>query len=225
MKLSKLLSVLLVLSLALLAFTAAVAVPILWRGFYYLHIDLLDIPQTTGYSPEVIRAAFDEMQDFCVWGMPFGTGELRYSQEGYSHFVDVRYLFMLDLAVLAVSAVVTAAILLVHRIKKRAIATLCSRSPFFWAGSCTMGFFVLVAALAATDFSRAFVVFHNIFFPGKTNWIFDAQRDEIIRILPETFFMNCAILIVAVLVLICAGYVLYGILSMRRQKAKGDVSK
>ena len=69
------------------------------------------------------------------------------------------------------------------------------------------GLFLLVGGLAALDFDRAFVVFHSLFFPGKTNWLFDPRTDEIINILPEVFFRNCAILILAVLVLGCAGLI------------------
>ena len=63
--------------------------------------------------------------------------------------------------------------------------------------------FAVIAALAAMDFDRAFVVFHKLFFPGKDNWIFDAETDAIINVLPEAFFRNCAILIVALLFLAC----------------------
>ncbi|MBQ1385985.1 MAG: DUF1461 domain-containing protein, partial [Erysipelotrichales bacterium] len=54
-----------------------------------------------------------------------------------------------------------------------------------------------------------FVVFHTIFFPGKTNWIFDWNDDQIIRILPEEFFRNAGILIVALLFTGCAALILY----------------
>jgi integral membrane protein (TIGR01906 family) len=52
-----------------------------------------------------------------------------------------------------------------------------------------------VGGLAALDFNRAFVIFHHIFFPGKDNWMFDPRTDEIILVLPQEFFRNCAILI------------------------------
>jgi integral membrane protein (TIGR01906 family) len=59
----------------------------------------------------------------------------------------------------------------------------------------------VVGSLAAVDFDRAFVIFHKIFFPGKSNWLFDYDADQIIRVLPQDFFMNCAILIGAGLIL------------------------
>ena len=56
---------------------------------------------------------------------------------------------------------------------------------------------VVLGILAALDFNRAFVVFHSIFFPGKSNWIFDYRTDPIILVLPQNFFMHCAMLIAA----------------------------
>ena len=67
---------------------------------------------------------------------------------------------------------------------------------------------VLLASACAIDFDKAFVTFHHIFFPGKTNWIFDYRTDEIIMILPEEFFRNCAILIVAVMLVLCAFFII-----------------
>ena len=73
---------------------------------------------------------------------------------------------------------------------------------------------MIAAALAATDFDRAFTAFHGIFFPGKENWLFDPATDPVILLLPEEFFRNCAIAIAASLLLVCLALILTG----RRQK-------
>ena len=70
-----------------------------------------------------------------------------------------------------------------------------------------MWLLLTVAALAALDFDRAFVVFHSIFFPGKDNWIFDWQTDPIILFLPQDFFRNCALLILALLLVWCGALI------------------
>ena len=69
------------------------------------------------------------------------------------------------------------------------------RSAAFYAGLAAVVLPVIVGAWAALDFDRAFIVFHSIFFPGKNNWIFDWRTDEIILVLPQEFFMYCAMLI------------------------------
>ena len=78
--------------------------------------------------------------------------------------------------------------------------------------------FLAVGALAALDFQRAFIVFHALFFPGKDNWMFDWRTDEIILVLPEAFFRNCAILILALLIFWCAALILADLWACRRRR-------
>lgn len=76
--------------------------------------------------------------------------------------------------------------------------------PGFWA-ACGLGMaFLTVGGLAALNFERAFVLFHALFFPGKDNWLFDWRTDPVILILPEEFFRNCALLVLALLLVWCA---------------------
>ena len=103
MRPSKPASVLLSLVLALLVLSFSISVPLLFRPFYYVQIDALHLQEQTGWSAEVIREAYDEVLDFCVFGAPFGTGQLAWSESGRSHFADVRGLFLLDFAVLGVT--------------------------------------------------------------------------------------------------------------------------
>ena len=77
-----------------------------------------------------------------------------------------------------------------------------------------------LGALAALDFSRAFTVFHAVFFPGKDNWLFNPATDEIILIMPERFFLNCALLIGAVLLSACGALIAGDLLSAHRRKKK-----
>ena len=81
----------------------------------------------------------------------------------------------------------------------------------FWSGISALFAFALVGGLAALDFDRAFVIFHSIFFPGKDNWMFNPRTDQIIQVMPEEFFMNCAILIVSSIIVLCLTYIIVGI--------------
>ena len=56
-------------------------------------------------------------------------------------------------------------------------------------------FFLLSAGIAgiiSTDFSKYFVVFHQIFFDNDL-WILNPATDLLINIVPEPFFMDTAI--------------------------------
>ena len=217
MKPSRLASLLCTVALALLVLSFSIAVPILFRPFYYVQIDALDLPERTGWSEEVIREAYDEVLDFCVLGEPFGTGQLAWSESGRSHFADVRELFLIDFAVLALSAVVCALLLGLWLNGKLRFHRPLGRGPGFWAGVLAAGLVAVVGVLAALDFERAFVVFHAIFFPGKDNWLFDPATDQIILVMPEEFFRNCAILIGVVLLVCCAGLIAADLLRRRKQ--------
>ncbi len=216
MKTSKFLTVILATLTAVVLLTAAIAAPILCRPFYYAHIKPLNLCEQTGLTRQEIKTAFDEMMDFCVGNAEFSTGVLRWSESGKSHFADVRTLFLLDLNVLAASALVLLILIIVSRLAGRRPGRLLGRGPTFWAGTGLACVFAIVGALAATDFDRAFTVFHTIFFPGKDNWLFDPAVDQIINILPQTFFMNCAILILTVLLLGCAVLIVWDLLPRRQ---------
>lgn len=214
----KLLSVLLAISIALTLLTGAIAAPILCRPFYYAHIGPLELEERTGLTREEIRTAYDEMLDYCLGREEFSTGVLKWSQSGKDHFTDVRVLFLLDLRVFAAGIAAIVLLLVAGRLRRRSPARLLGRGPCFWAGAGLGGAFLIVGGLAALDFDRAFTVFHTIFFPGKTNWLFDPDTDQIITILPETFFMDCAILILAVLVIGCAALILADFLAGRDRR-------
>ena len=89
---------------ALCVLTGSIAVPLLVRPFYYLHIGPLGLETASGLTSAQIREAYGQMMDYCL-GLrsTFAVGVLPFSAEGASHFADVKVLFLLDLAVLALS--------------------------------------------------------------------------------------------------------------------------
>jgi integral membrane protein (TIGR01906 family) len=65
--------------------------------------------------------------------------------------------------------------------------------------------FTIVPLVAfAVDFNTAFIVFHEIFFTNDY-WIFDPRTDPVITILPETFFLHAALLILGLILLAVIG--------------------
>ena len=191
---SKLLSVLTAILTALAVVAGSIAVPILWRPFYYAHIDAMNLAETSGYTEAEIRESYDQVLDYLtIPGREFGTGVMPYSESGESHFEDCRKLFFLNGGVLLASSAVM--LLLQIRKRKHGGAELAGFSGSFWGAAGAIVLPVVLGGLASLDFDRAFVVFHSVFFPGKDNWIFDYNRDQIIRVLPQDFFMHCAMLV------------------------------
>ena len=200
---------------ALAVLTGSVAWVVLLRPFYYVQIGSLGVCQASGLTAAQARAAYNDVMDYCLGLRPdFAAGVLPFSAEGASHFADVRVLFILNLAFLALSVAVLSSLRGACLRQKTKLPRLAGRAPGFWAACALGGVILIVAALAATDFDRAFTVFHGIFFPGKENWLFDPATDPVILLLPEEFFRNCAIAIAASLLLLCLVLILTG----RRQK-------
>lgn len=205
----KIFSILASAATALCVLTGSIAVPLLVRPFYWLHIAPLKLEARSGLTAAQIRQAYDQVMDYCL-GLrgEFSAGVLPFSASGADHFADVRVLFILDLAVLALSAAGLVLLAVYCRYKSVQLHRFWGRGPAFWGCVGLGAAFALIGALAATDFDRAFAVFHSLFFPGKDNWIFYPAEDPVILILPQEFFRNCALLILAVLLLICAVLIL-----------------
>ena len=202
----RVLSVLCAVCVFLFLLTASISLPIYIRPFYYAHIEAYDLARISGYSEAEIKEAYDEVLDYLTLpGKGFGTGVMPCSHEAEHHFADCRVLFELNACILAGSGLIL--VLLFALRKKWGPYRLGKHSPAFWAAVLSVTAPIMIGALAAIDFDRAFVIFHSIFFPGKTNWIFDWNADQIIRVLPQEFFRNCAILIGALLLMWCVALV------------------
>lgn len=191
---SKLLSALTSLAVAAAILTGALAVPILWRGFYYGQIEALALPARTGFSPDIIREAFDQVMDYLLLNAPFGTGQLKWSPEGMAHFADCKFWFQADLVIFAVTALFLL-ILLVWALRSPRFAGRFAFSPIKGGVILLLVLLLGLGLWGLLDFESLFVAFHTLFFPGKTNWIFDARADQIILILPEDFWARAAALV------------------------------
>ena len=215
----KLTSVAITLLVALFILSVSIAMPIIIRPFYYLHIDAYDIPESTGLSVEEIKLAYNDMMDYCL-GLrsDFSAGKLPFSDEGVAHFDDVRALFFVDFAVLIASALLLAAIIVIFKVKKLTPHRFLGRSPQFWSVASIVGVGSLIGIACAIDFDGVFEIFHKIFFIGKTNWKFKISKDPIITILPSEFFANCAIFIFATVIAISIAIILYEFIPRRKKK-------
>ena len=198
MKMNKLLSVIMSIAVALALLTGSIAAPILIRPFYYAQIQPLELESASGLSRAEIIRAYDEVLDYCIGvSDEFSAGALPFSESGSAHFDDCRVLFLLDLRLLAGSLIV---IVLLKLYDKRYKLPRLGGAPFWGAAGMTAAL-ALIGIAAATDFDRAFIVFHSLFFPGKDNWVFNAATDPVILIMPDAFFRSCAILILTVLLI------------------------
>ncbi len=203
-------------SLFFLILSLAVSLPILCRNIYFAHIKPLSLTDS-GYSEAEIKAAFNEVMDFLTFRKAeFSCGEMLYSESGKQHFIDCRTLFGIDFAVLAVSSISVAAILIL-KIKNKISLRFSHHSAAYYSAVAAIAVPAFLGALALIDFDIAFRLFHLLLFPNKTNWEFYPREDEIINILPPEFFMNCGAIIGVAILTISATIIAIDLIKRKRK--------
>ena len=195
----------------------SIALPIYCRFFYYAQINALNLPEQTGFSFNQIKSAFDQMMNYLTLpNQPFSTGVFKFDSEGASHFKDCKVLFDINLIALLLSSAVIIATFILTKKKKVELYRPFNISVSFISASAILVIFLIIGVIVAIDFSSAFTVFHHIFFAGKDNWLFDPNQMEVIRILPEQFFLNCAILIGLSIFILCLTIIIYQLIKRKK---------
>ena len=143
-----------------------------------------------------------------------------FSEEGASHFADCRKLFVLDRHVLIFTAAVALLWLIIRWFVPVRSAAPAGHLPAFYGALFLWATFFIIGGLAALDFDKFFVIFHAVLFPGKTNWLFDPRVDQVINILPETYFMHCGLLIVLLILCMSAAIFLFDLLWRKRKEKR-----
>ncbi|EOH86035.1 integral membrane protein [Enterococcus asini ATCC 700915] len=197
-------------SLFLFLLTLAITITINFRPLYRFSIQRFDLLTISGLDQGTLLKNFDQLMDFLnkPWITSMNLPDFPMSAAGYGHFVDVKYLFLLNYAVLLVTVIPAVAYLLYLKRNGRLWQLV---RPFQWG----MGVPVILGFLMAIGFDTFFVKFHELFF-SNYDWLFDPATDPIINVLPEGFFMYCFILAFVLLELFFFSMVLVGRRSLRK---------
>ena len=196
----------------------SISLPIYCRGFYFAHIEPLNLAEYSGYSVGEIKDAYNEVLDYLTLpNREFGCGVMPFSKDGEAHFADCRELFNINLTALITSSGCLVVLSVLKKCKKVKDFYIGCFLAYTYSGVAAILVPLAVGILASLDFEKAFTIFHHIFFPGKSNWYFDGDVDPIINVLPERFFMNCAILIGSAIVLLSVIFIVVGIVKRKRK--------
>lgn len=152
--------------------------------------DLLDV---TDVMMDYLK---DKREDLQVVTRVDGTWRTFFSQRELDHMVDVKNLFLGGLAlrrICLLTAVCSAGLLYFLKGKLSSILprAMCIGTGLFFAAVC------LITAVAATDFTRVFTIFHEIFFDNDL-WLLNPSKDLLINIVPEPFFVDTAVRIAVI---------------------------
>ncbi len=172
-----------------------------FRPLYYHDIKRLNIVEDSGIPENEIRRNYDVLISY---NSIFHRGDLEFptlamSEEGRIHFEEVRniFVFIQYLCIVTFIIGVPLVCMLIHR-RNTAFLKL--------TGILTLTVPSILGILISMNWEAFFVTFHHLFFRNDY-WIFDPATDPVITILPDTFFMHCAI---AILVLV----ILFSVLSL-----------
>ena len=210
------------LSFIVLVVTFSIAIPILWRDFYFFHIDLLNITEAAGCSKSDLIMSFNELMDSLVFYKPFSEGVFDYSISGMNHFLDCRILFTLDLVALPISFIIFLVYIILIKLNFIKVYRIKGMSILFYASFVPIVVLGALAIFALIDVNSAYAFFHAVLFPGKDNWVFNPYTDPIINALPEQFFLDCGILIFGVMLLILLVVIIFNIV---RKVKHGSIIK
>ena len=177
---------------ALLAIGLAIAVN--FRPLYYLDISRLNIVEKSGFNAVLIKENYNILIDYCC---PFFRGPLEFtiraSESGLSHFAECKQIFN----VIYLAGAVSLVFVIVSFIIKAKLGEL------KYLRNCAIITVVLpaiVGIFALIDFDTLFLIFHKITF-SNDDWLFDPATDPIINMLPQEFFMQCALIIVGTMLI------------------------
>lgn len=188
----------------------SVSVTLNFRPLYYLDMKLLDISGNSGYSEAVIRENYDAL---IAYNNIWYRGELSFpslpmSEAGRIHFEEVKQIFgLFEWGCLLLAPAV---LLMIVRMRKK------KQSGYLAAaGWMAVGLPAGIGVGIAVCWEQVFVRFHELVFQNDF-WLFDPKQDPVILILPDAFFLHCAVLI---LLLMAAGS-LCCLLAWRRAKKR-----
>jgi integral membrane protein (TIGR01906 family) len=192
----------------------AVTVVLRSSWLYEKDISEMGLPQELGMSREFILEQYQALIDYNVPGGPDALvfPGLPSSENGLQHFAEVKVIFMVFQVGLWIGLAVSVWGIMMLRKGK----------PLYlkYAGILSLVIPAAIGLGAVLFWQQFFVLFHQVLFQNDY-WLFDGNTDPIIYLLPDRFFLHCAIAIVGMT--ICCGILSLGCylwISKRRRKHK-----
>lgn len=158
-----------------------------------LDMEMEDVMDVTEYMMAYLIGEEDELS---VITDVDGQTQDFFNEQDRLHMLDVRNLFLGGLALRRVLLFAAAALLALLVILRGDWRRILPRAYF--TALCI--FLVMTAGLGllfASDFTKYFTIFHEIFFTNDL-WLFDPATDYMIRMLPEGFFYDMVMRIGAI---------------------------
>lgn len=200
----------------LLLISGAVTLTLSCKILYRYDMKHLHLAEETGYSEEEILANYEELIDYNLspshTRLEFPTFPM--SEEAEIHFREVRVIFQGILKLLVVTGILyLAGGIFLARKKDWAFLK--------YTGICSLVIPTITGILIAANWDWVFVTFHELVF-SNDYWLFDPVTDPVILVLPDTYFMHCALMIIGLVLtgaFVCLGCY-HGIRAYQRKQSR-----
>ena len=200
--------------LSMFIIAASVTITLACKPLYYHDMKKMNLAERTGYSLEVIEENYEELiaynQDISKEKLEL---TLPMSENGRIHFEEVKDIFVVFQYILLPIGLL-GSILGIWMLKKNKAGY----DYLKWTSVFTVAVPVVLGVFIAMVWDKVFVIFHKIFF-NNDYWIFDSRTDPIIKLLPDTFFMHCAVMILGIVMasgVLC--FILYKLAARKKCK-------
>lgn len=136
------------------------------------------------------------------------------SKNGEIHFFEVKRIFLFIYLAVVVILFIALIYLLIKKINNKKLYIY---KDLNYGANTLIGFICIIAFSMYLDFSKAFIMFHKIFFRNDY-WIFDESLDPIIKVLPEEVFMIYAVIILILILIFIVSYKIYYYKNINKNK-------
>ncbi|MGI6107004.1 MAG: TIGR01906 family membrane protein [Lachnospiraceae bacterium] len=194
----------------------SVTVTLNCRALYRYDCSRLNIPEESGFSLELCLTNYDILIDYNNLGGPdtLEFEEFPMSDGARIHFEEVRQIFI-AIEWTAIFGGAASVILAVFFLRKK---------QTWWmrvGGAAGLAVPLALGLLISADWYDVFIAFHHLMFDNDY-WLFDPATDPVILILPDAFFMHCAVMIVALVMAAGAALLILSFTLFRKERSGGE---
>lgn len=189
----KILNMIILISLAMFIISGSVILGLKCKSIYYNDISKLNISSMSGLSEDEIKLNYDYLIDYNLNDFvgEFKLPTIKFSNDGKIHFEEVRNIFQFIKKMFYISFVISLAGI-IFNIKNRSIKFL------KYSSIMTILLPIITLIPVMINFNYFFIKFHQVVF-SNNYWIFDADIDPVIEILPQEVFLHIGVFILMIM--------------------------
>ncbi len=190
--------IILIITLPLVLLFSSLQALVFQPAYFQWQFARYNIEEATGMEKENLHDTMSEVMaylqgkrdDLVITSRVRGVEREIFGEREKDHMVDVQNLFLAGFRMRNISLLLLLGSLYV--LCRKGSRALTARA-LVWASWLPLSLGLALGLVVSLDFSRYFVIFHEIFFDNDL-WLLNPNTDILIQMLPEGFFMDTALL-------------------------------